>query len=94
MNFRVSLQDIDDHQDPRAGAVHHAGARTSAKSCQPAVSWILMSALNGKRMRTLRRMAVYAEIKHEFDVTLALCSGTQTLNYTVRLLIGVACEAL
>ena len=47
-------------------------------------------------------MAAYAEIKHEFDVTLgyirddinALCNGTQTLNYTVGLLIGVACEAL
>jgi hypothetical protein len=48
-------------------------------------------------------MAVsYADIKHEFDVTLgyihddirALCAGTETVNYTVALLIGVACEAL
>ena len=53
-------------------------------------------------MGTLRLMAAYAEIKHEFDVTLGyiredintLCNGTQTLNYTVGLLIGVACEAL
>jgi len=48
-------------------------------------------------------MAVsYADIKHEFDVTLgyihddirALCAGKETVNYTVALLIGVACEAL
>jgi hypothetical protein len=47
-------------------------------------------------------VTVFSEIKHEFDVTLgyirddinALCSGKQTLNYTVGLLIGVACEAL
>lgn len=53
-------------------------------------------------MGKLRLMAVYSEIKHEFDVTLgyirndinALCNGKQTLNYTVGLLIGVACEAL
>jgi hypothetical protein len=44
----------------------------------------------------------YAEIEKEFDESLgyihddirALCSGTQTLNYTVALLVGVACEAL
>jgi hypothetical protein len=55
-----------------------------------------------KTQRTLRLVTVYSEIEHEFDVTLgyirddinALCSGTQTLNYTVGLLIGVACEAL
>lgn len=47
-------------------------------------------------------MTTYAEIKHEFDVTLGyihddiqeLCRGTKTVNYTVALLIGVACEAL
>jgi hypothetical protein len=44
----------------------------------------------------------FAEIEREFDESLgyihndihALCSGTQTLNYTVALLVGVACEAL
>jgi hypothetical protein len=48
-------------------------------------------------------MAVtYAEIEKEFNESLgyihndiqALCGGTQTLNYTVALLVGVACEAL
>src|SRR5713101_8131562 len=54
-------------------------------------------------MATLCPMAVsYADIKHEFDMTLgyihddirALCAGTETVNYTVALVIGVACEAL
>jgi hypothetical protein len=44
----------------------------------------------------------YAEIEEEFEYSLgyihndiqALCQGKQTLNYTVALLVGVACEAL
>ena len=44
----------------------------------------------------------YEEIKEEFEYSLgyihndiqALCQGKQTLNYTVALLVGVACEAL
>lgn len=44
----------------------------------------------------------FAEIKDEFEYSLgyihndiqALCQGEQTLNYTVALLVGVACEAL
>ncbi len=48
-------------------------------------------------------MAVtYEEIEKEFNESLgyiqgdiqALCGGTNTLNYTVALLVGVACEAL
>lgn len=44
----------------------------------------------------------YADIEKEFEESLgyihndiqALCQGKQTLNYTVALLVGVACEAL
>jgi hypothetical protein len=47
-------------------------------------------------------MTAFKEIEREFTVTLgyirddinALITGSQTLNYTVGLLIGVACEAL
>lgn len=47
-------------------------------------------------------LVTYAEIEEEFEYSLgyihndiqALCQGTQTLNYTVALLVGVACEAL
>lgn len=53
-------------------------------------------------MYTKSSMTSYREIEHEFSVTLgyirddinALCRGSERLNYTVALLVGVACEAL